>query len=241
VPPTSTILAGFFDSATDPKCLVYSKPEAEAGRLQIWDVRTSKIEITLDQHRISELGVIEDDLSCANSRISPRRSLIATCFDSGGLLVIRSLETGQTLATYKLQSENRWLGDVSPDDRYYLYGLSKKGSQFPVLEGWNQHLDDWLKKNFPNHNQGILLDIETGKTWPNLIIGERNEYAFSDDSSRLISYAPEGRYEYDCPPKWEYFTPWAWASLGACIGLITACWKLRERKPTVSVAGHQAG
>ncbi|CAN5410144.1 hypothetical protein BH10PLA2_BH10PLA2_22280 [soil metagenome] len=238
IPAKSKLLTGFFDSSGSPKCLVYSLPEGKAGRLEIRDLQTANLELTLDQSKFDELGIVEDDLTCANSRISPRRSVIATCLDPGNLLVIRSLANGRTRATFLLPPDTRWLGTLSSDDRFFLYGTSKKGSQLSQLEGWNELLDSWLKQHYPNRNWGTLLDIQNGATWTNLIIGDRNDYAFSEDGSRLISYTTEGRYEYDLPPKWQYFTPWAWASLGAWLGVITFCRQLRQRRRQVLAAGQ---
>ena len=103
-----------------------------------------------------------------------------------------------------------------------------------ILKGWRRDLDEWLNVCFPIRSQYALLDVQTGVTWLGLV-GDR-EYAFSDDGARLISYTNQGRFEYDLPPKWQYFTTWAWVSLASWIAMITIWWKMRKRSWDMQIA-----
>jgi len=88
-----------------------------------------------------------------------------------------------------------------------------------MLGRLHKGLDKWLTAlintgRYPNEHRLALLELRSGQTWLELLGDHR--CAFTDDGARLISFTEGGRYEYDVPPRWQYFTPWAWVALGAC-------------------------
>jgi hypothetical protein len=52
----------------------------------------------------------------------------------------------------------------------------------------------------------------------------------------MKSFTDAGYYIYDVPPKVRWFTPWAWASLAAWLGMIGVWWKLRNRPGVAPIA-----
>ncbi len=202
IPATWTSLACFYDSHGRAKCLNFFEPNGQAGRIEVRDLESKQVDVILDQSEFQKQGIREDDLTCASSRISPKRTLIVTRLDGQNLLLFRSLEDGRSISSYPISGNQSWLGDFSPDDRFLLLGIVNRHPLVHLLEGWHQDLDEWLKNSFPTRSQYALVDVQTGVTWLGLV-GDR-EYAFSDDGTRLISYTNQGRYEYDLPPqRWQ--------------------------------------
>jgi hypothetical protein len=91
----------------------------------------------------------------------------------------------------------------------------------------HKEFDAWLKEQFPDENRLALVDLHSGQTW--FALPEALMMTFTEDCSGLILFTDEGRYDYDVPPRWQYFTPWAWAALGVWLSLVAIWWKLRKR------------
>ena len=83
--------------------------------------------------------------------------------------------------------------------------LARVNTQFASL------LDEWL----PTRKHSELLELETSRTWCDYLGEGRCD--FTDDGRQMRSFTDEGYYVYDLPPRTRWFTPWAWASLGAWV------------------------
>jgi hypothetical protein len=90
-------------------------------------------------------------------------------------------------------------------------------------------LAGWLNHRLPDEYFADLVDLETGETWNRLPAG--SGVAFSEDDAHFITFGEKGRYIWTVPPRTRPFTPWAWAALGAWLGLATCWWMLRRKQP----------
>ena len=142
----------------------------------------------------------------------------------------RSLENGQVQQSYFFPRENAQPIKLSPDGRFLICEYRRLHPVVAYVGGRFEWLDKWLWANkFYPENWLALVDLQTSKIWRDIVGGER--CAFSDDGTRLISFTDKGRYEYNVPPQWQYFTLWAWVALGASVSLVAIWWRLRKRQP----------
>ena len=74
----------------------------------------------------------------------------------------------------------------------------------------------WLTRKVPFLGDSIawtVMDVQIGKTWPELKTGDLGSACFQSDNSHIITFGHYGAYEWDLPPRQRWFTPWVWASL----------------------------
>ena len=228
------IMACFFNSRGCPKLLVDSNHELSMNpfvrhnllpreNLEIWDLASNKADSKLDISELEKRGRIESGLT---SQIAPQARVLATvCQD---FVLIRSLEDGRPVQVLSMPADTLGPVRISPDGRYLLYEYFRQHPLRQLVDGQNDKLEIWVAERFSGQRRLALLELRTGKTWLNL--SDAGRCTFTDDGTRWTSFGEEGRYEYDVPPRWQYFTPWSWAALGAWSSLIVIWWKLRKRQ-----------
>jgi hypothetical protein len=196
--------------------------------LEVWDVTSNQMDATLDLSEIKSRGFVTGEYD-SSFEVGAGDSILASAYHDPCFIFIRSLETGRSLQNYSLPF--KWCHPLrfSPDGRFLIIRYPLKYPLVSVAEGLHKGIEKWLEGRFPLQQRLALIDLHSGEIWPGLI--GNGLCAFTDDGARLISFTDEGRYEYDVPPRWQYFTPWAWAPLGAWAGLTIVWWKLRERRP----------
>jgi WD40 repeat protein len=223
-PAQRNIRACFFDSRGRPKALMFRLLK----ELEVWDVTSNQMDATLDLSEIKSRGFVTGEYD-SSFEVGAGDSILASAYHDPCFIFIRSLETGRSLQNYSLPF--KWCHPLrfSPDGRFLIIRYPLKYPLVSVAEGLHKGIEKWLEGRFPLQQRLALIDLHSGEIWPGLI--GNGLCAFTDDGARLISFTDEGRYEYDVPPRWQYFTPWAWAPLGAWAGLTIVWWKLRERRP----------
>ena len=222
-PAQRNIRACFFDSRGRPKALMFRLLK----ELEVWDVASNQMDVTLDQSEIKSRGFLTGEYE-TSFEVGACDSILASAYHDPCFIFIRSLETGRSLQNYSLPF--KWCQPLrfSPDGRFLILRYPLKHPLVGMTEGLHKGIEKWLEARFPVQQRLALIDLHSGKIWPGLM--GNGLCAFTDDGARLISFTDEGCYEYDVLPRHQrYFTPWAWASLGAWAGLATVWLKLGKR------------
>jgi hypothetical protein len=220
----------FFDTRGHPKVIV------ESNGLEIWDLSSNEFEIKLDESALEERGFMAGEASSGSGRnVATSATRAATMFSERDLLLIHSLEDGRVFQTHSIPSRGYHRPQFSPDGRFLIFDYVQWNQPLGQLLGWRSELDAWLWDQFPSRYRMGLLDLHTGNIVLDLMGAGKS--GINNDGTRLISFTDEGRYEYDIPPRWQYFTPWAWAALGAWLSLITIWWKLRKGRHRTDQVG----
>jgi hypothetical protein len=108
----------------------------------------------------------------------------------------------------------------------YVHG-SSLADRIYSLGVLTQGMADVMYELLPQARKLGLADLETGRCWLGLY-GE-GFHTFHPDGTRLLVFGDVGRFEYDLPPRWQSFTPWAWLALAVWMGLASIWWALRPR------------
>lgn len=145
-----------------------------------------------------------------------------------------SFADGRWLARLSIAEQECDELSLSPDGRFMIYAYSRPHWFWSTLD-WipgtaSLNVKDWLA---PSEGWNVC-DTRAGSTWPGLpasggIRKFHGQARFADQGSGLITVDDQGIYEWDLPPSWQYFTPWAWVALGAWLSLIGIWWRLRKR------------
>ncbi len=216
------VIACFFDAEDKPKVLCYDFPiEPVAGKLECWDVSTKS---TVCFFADSETA------STRYHRVSNDASTLIMEIDSQ-TFGVWSVKDGQLRRRLRLGTRPADIS-IAPEGRFVAVRFEEKPTGF----------NDWLYEHCPSILQGLrkmpaadpflmrepgsLHEIATGKQWkfPSCAYGP-----VVASGSTCITFDRQGRYEYDLPPRWRYFTPWAWAALGAWLAVGGGWWYLGRR------------
>jgi WD40 repeat protein len=214
MPENREIYHCFVASQTRPMAIVDSETR------ELWNIETGKLECKLDWWK-----EVMPNLSFGMISSGSRSPVIV--YELGSSLVARSIQDGSFVRSFAVPADGLRPVNFSPDGRFLICDYVQTHTFVRAAASLHEALENRLRRVFPNQSRLALLDVRTGTIWSNLH-GDRMQ-AFTDDGGRLISFTDQGRYEYDVPPRWQYFTPWAWAALGAWLGLATVWWKLRKR------------
>jgi WD40 repeat protein len=227
------IMTCFFDTRGCPKVVV------ESNDLEIWDLSSNEFEIRLEESELEEQARKGGELSAGlGRRVATSSTRAATMFSQWDFLLIHSLEDGRLLQTHSIPSRGYHEPQFSPDGRFLIFDYLQSNQLFELPAGWHSDLYDWISARFPLRPRMALFDLHTGIIVLDLI-GE-GKCSINSDGTRLVSFTNEGRYEYDIPPRWQYFTPWAWMALCAWVSLAAIWWRLRKtRHRAVSVGVGQ--
>jgi hypothetical protein len=209
----------YYDHANQPKLIRITDTTIDR-----WDLRSGQTDFRLkptckiyngDESWLFDLDIEHDLLACVLN---------------DNEIGLWSLEDGKLLRSFRRPSG---LGDLtfSPDARFLAFRCERNV---------NWKLQNCLYKVSPDlerlyikslYSTGIiaLRDPFVGTNWA---FPFSNYCEFADDYLRVdSSKAGELGYEYDLPPRWQLFTPWAWAALGAWVGLAVLWRRLRKRRP----------
>ncbi len=216
-----SIFGCFFDSNNRPKVLAFT------GDWEVWDLASNQMDLTLSKSLPESTNQLGSPVISQGGPGNP--PVLVRLTEDSKTLFTRSLEDGRIQQTCAIPGESAIPIKLSPNGRFLICEYRRLHPLVGFMGGRFEWLDKWMRNhNFHPENRLALLDLQTDKTWRDIVGGERT--AFSDAGYRLISFTDEGRYEYDLPPRWQYFTPWAWASFGAWISLAALWWKLRKRR-----------
>ncbi len=225
LPAYYQIMTCFFDADACPKVLVYGLD------LEVWDLARNQMDLALDQSELEKRDLLRTRYECYS--ISATEPVLATLSSEANFLLVRSLQDGRSLQTYSVPADSTNSVRFSPDGEFVLIDCVGRNRIASLAERRMEGLDEWLERIFPWERNQTLLSLRTGRTWPGLAGDGRCR--FVEDGSHLISFTKDGRYEYDVPPRWRYFTPWAWAALGVWLIMIGVWWKLRRRQQVAAV------
>jgi hypothetical protein len=216
VPAFGSVFVCFFDSHNRAKVLAFN------GSWEVWDGAASNLDVTLDKRLPEDLGELGNAVISSGSAVYPP-TLVRLTKDLESLLT-RSLEDGSIQKVMPVPAPGAKPIRFSPDGRFLLCCYQQQHPLMLVARRLGESAEEWLwKHGFGAEKRLALVDLQTGSARLGLI-GDEN-CAFTDDSSRLISLSSAGRYEYGVPPRWQYFTPWAWAVLGGWFGFRILWWR----------------
>ena len=225
-----SIKSCFFDTRGRPKVIV------ESNDLEIWDLSSNEFEMKLDESEFGKGGVIGGEASGGSGRhVATSSTCVATMFSDRDLLLIHSLEDGRILQTYCIPSRGYHRPQFSPDGRFLMFDYIQSNQPIDLPSTWHLGLDDWLEARLPLLPRMGLVDMRTG----NMVLDQIGDgrCTINDDGTRLVSFTKEGRYEYDIPLRWRYFTPWALAALGGWVSLGVVWWRLRKGRHGTGLIG----
>ena len=128
----------------------------------------------------------------------------------------------------------------SPDGRYLLIAGWRPHPLIRFCNSLGPTVSNYLVRWISPHVSGgaqeqTLIDLEAGKTWPRIPgnnSGNSSLFATHGGRVRLVTFDDQKvRYDWDVPPRWQWFTPWTWAAVGAWLGLAVFWRRLRKRQP----------
>ena len=202
----------YFDADDQPKLVWASASQGYAKA----DIFTKKQEITFDES-LSGRIMPRNGASAIDAKLSS-----LACPLGRSELGVWSLDDGKLLYRYDWPDHELIECHFSPNGRFLActwdgefdceHFLGKRFSGI-VLE--------WIETtSFYHRIRGPVFtvhDTMSGQNWR----GWENAHAalFSNDGTKMYSFEKDGRYTWDLPPRWRLFTPWAWASLAAWIGI----------------------
>jgi hypothetical protein len=216
----------FFDAHSKPKVLtprgLRFQPDADP---MVRDLISNRQDTKLEGFPQCDAGESSStDIICVSGV-----PIATTYFWNSRILQVHSLQNGQLLHGYRLPPIFGYLRGFKSDGRFVVLHFPRRHALVRWARDYNQALEQWLNKLRPDREGYALLDLQDGTTWHDFL-GDKG-CSLSHDGSTLVSFTDTGRYEYDVPPRWQYFTPWAWVALGAWMGLATVWWKLGKRRP----------
>ncbi len=226
----SRIEGSFFGSDKKPKLLI-----EHDKALRVWDLYTNKAEAILDHSKLSRYyPANETDWLQAGRHTSIGRFNAATWFYDLDLVSVNSLEDGSLLSMIRLPSANVQSVRIDPSGRFLACAYWHNEAWTTAIGSWSAWIDRQISLISMNGHRLAVYDLQTEKEWVGLPGGD--PIAFSEGGGSVISFGEEGRFEYDLPPKWRYFTPWAWLALSAWVGIFICWFKLRKRSAAVASA-----
>jgi hypothetical protein len=225
-----TLSFGFCTADGEPKCIEVMQP---SGQLELWDeIADMRKQVLLEGVHITNAP--PGYTTSRSFRLSPDCRLIA--IPDGISIRIVSLEDGGLLWTVptppSLCLQITYSGSAlqvpgygisfSPDNHWLTYEYQKPNVLVAKVQGWNFNLGQRLATWLPPEYYVELFDLKTGFSWLRIPAGHRT--AFSDDSSRLVTFGKKGRYIWTVPPRTRPFTPWAWAALAGSVA-VAGVWR----------------
>jgi hypothetical protein len=238
------ILVGYFDRQDRPKAIVQS-----GGFLELWDLSTQKYD-WISKQAISptgeETGREKVSYLDLDGLVSPDKTRFVMAHRGKGIAAL-SLVDGSVLAFHR-HAESPYFPAFSPDGRFLCYVTHREHPLIQSARGLSKGLSDWFdKSNWPGHwfdplTELTLLDLQSGIKWPGLPapIPYSLESTFRKDEPILITIGEEGWQEWDLPPKWQWFTPWAWASSTLWLALAVTWRRLGRPMKPVTTGGTKA-
>jgi hypothetical protein len=213
----------FYDSTGSPKALVFQHDDKSAGA-ELWDVLSGE-----RGWRAENIQGIWESFFTSPQLFMAWRENDA---DQAGHY---SLENGRLHRTADLMNMECQM--MSADSRFLAFRSVRPSILEMVVpaslgDKYYEQMD-WLTRTFlvlREARRWSVMDVETGKTWPELKLGDSVSACFQADSSRIITFGSEGAYEWDLPPRQRWFTPWAWAALAATLLLGYCVWPRRGEK-----------
>ena len=225
------IRAGFFDRQNRPKLLLQS-----LGNAEVWDLAKGSRDWSVKNDSLKSenepAGGLATPLETPKLVRSTSMKFVTNYLDED--YQVRSLEDGRLFATHKRAEESGPLV-YSPDGRFLLCVTTRASWQEELITRLPQRWAGWVYdsewgKHIAAYERQIkeftLIDLETGTEWPGLPAVQQHPFhaAFREHDQKLITATDEGFYEWDLPPKWQWFTPWAWPALAVLL-LLALTWR----------------
>ena len=206
----------FFDEHDRPFAVV---APAQGTQLELWDLTEAR--------KVRNLSAqVHANLSTSADVSADRNALYVYEYDSGFEFNahICSLLDGQPLGSLNSNARVSHFA-LSPDARFALHsGIYPNKAARQLALHWPR-LYDWLPRDVRAPSESRVYDLARGTRWPGLP-GSLHA-TFVQGSDRLVIFNEAGRYVFDVPPRWQYFTPWAWPALAVWLILAAIWWKLR--------------
>jgi hypothetical protein len=191
--------------------------------IEKWDVLTGKRDWLRTLPKEMSAGVMSHD-----------QTVLVTFDPVDPILDCWCAVDGRLLARVHSDDDRKYVQfSLSPDGRFMVYGCSQPHWLEPLLRklpdkgSWKENI------RFEPSVAWNVCDTHTGSTWPRLPASQDapefdSQARFLEYGSQLNSMDDHGIYEWDVPPRWQYFTPWAWPAFAAWVTLLAIGWKLRK-------------
>jgi hypothetical protein len=220
----------FYDRAGRPKYYRFDEPELEQ-----WDVLTENCDWRrkFPDSLVSELT-------------SRDRTVFFTLDANDSLLNCWSISEGHCIAQLPIGDQSRDLFRLSADGRFMLYGYSEPHWLEPILQrlpsaalsSWSNRLERAFGWNvYDTHRGANYAGLPSAREYG----GFDGQAQFVEFGSQLNTADNQGIYEWDLPPRWQYFTPWAWPALATWLSLIGIVWMLRQTRKSGTAQRPSSG
>jgi hypothetical protein len=218
---------GFFDKRDRPFAIVLDHLQS---RIEIWDILgKNRISTVAVEGSFANLGPFEArHLQRAKQGIVV--AIVNTIMSRKPLAMIWSSE-GKLLGSFVHDDSEYMNFALSSDGRYFVHGADQEFSLLKQLAELWPSFARRIALEFPTRKESRIHDLSTGQSWTGLPECERATFVQGTD--RLVIFNKAGRYEFDAPPRWQYFTPWAWVALGVWVSWIALWWKSHRRRREV--------
>ncbi|CAN5427679.1 hypothetical protein BH10PLA2_BH10PLA2_02930 [soil metagenome] len=222
----------YFNSEGKPKALSFQRDDDSQGA-EGWDILSGRRDWRVEGLRA--IPLLRAPIHFAFPAIPEA---------SSGSIEYFSLADGNRIPINSEAPQQR-PGTFSYDGRFLVYPSFHAASVDRFLSNekaweWRQQLFR-LSKTFPIFRPSLdwnVIDSKTGITFPALTHASISSAAFIHSQNfGLTTFHYDGVYEWDLPPRQRWFTPWAWASLAATVGMGYWLWSKRRRtkKPAMSL------
>jgi hypothetical protein len=234
--PSREVCDVFYDQDQRPKAMVFRRDESTEWT-ELWDLLGGRCDWRIEGLRDSVVPhETSNEVWAGGPRADPQQ------------LGFYSLADGHLLRNYPMMSDLHnypyKLPCLSNDGCYFVYWLERPGSLRGALKRWDSV--EWIREKLDQleqSNPGLgsshtlaMLNVQTGAKWFDFKL-RHAQFATESDTAfirendyRLTTIDDDGVYDYDLPPRQRWFTPWAWASLAACMVLTWLMWPRRKRR-----------
>lgn len=204
----------FYDAGGRPKYSHVKEPHLEQ-----WDVLTEKCDWHLKLPETMSLFEITPDLRYMLAFDLAESGMVYwSCADARGYDCFHVIAEGDY---YRLARNGRFMVYHYMQPHWLQQVLQKLPEK--VLSIANVRLDPSVG--------WTVCDTHTRSVWPRLPAAQEiptcvDVPRFVEGGSQLNSIDEYGIKEWDLPPRWQHFTPWALAALGAWVGLFGGWYRL---------------
>ena len=214
-----SIKAVYFNRGIPPKAFVHAR-----GVIELWDLASQRRDWQILGPFFIEPLILPDQ----------ERFVTVSGFHE---IQVRSLEDGRVFTTYSQDGVLRELR-MTPDGRFLFLTLTREPDLTQLARSLSNRLADWMihkSARFDSSDESVLLDLETGKCWPQMAQGARPAALAVTHGYRpkLIRVSARGWCEWDSPPQWRWISPWAWYGLTLWLILVVAWRGLRRSQPAI--------
>jgi len=190
----------------------------------VWDVGTQRQDFTIgrSKHLTRQFPKLRGD--SAHSSIGGGK--LAYAQHEANVIDVCSLSDGQVLSTVTTPFNPHEI-HLTADGRFLLYSYYDTGVFRTELRRRWTVLDNCLRffdRPGPSRWCLGLVDFESRKEHLGIRIPSP-QLRLGEDGKSFFGITDEGECEYDLPPRYRAFSPWAWAVLAGWLVSCVAWWK----------------